>query len=118
MEKRGSKIVTHIGRSPTLNESHQWHGRQERGRRMFTYRLWWGKGPRTEDGILLLLHQTFPGYTFPPSGHVPSTLGGEDTRQSFSGPLFIAPLGLLMEKKSRSGRGLGMVSLLLHRAHF
>lgn len=56
--------------------------------------------------------------TCPPSGCVGRAMGGEDARWGVSGPLSVAPLGLLMEKKSRKRSGLWIVSFLQQRAHF
>lgn len=58
------------------------------------------------------------GGTCPPNGCVSDAMGGEDARQGFSGPLSIAPLGLLMEKKSGSRSGLQIVSFLQQGARF
>lgn len=119
--EKGHKDMLNPLEGPALKPQQRWwhvSGQGEREAREGSPAV--SNGERARASRMLYLPSCNPyrgGGTCPPSGYV-SSMTGVDARQGFSGPLSIAPLGLLTEKKSGSRSGLQMVSFLQQGAHF
>lgn len=108
--KRGAqRHATPVGRSPALKPWWRWwhvSGQAEREAQEGLPVV--SNGERARASLMLCLPSCNPyrgRRTCPPNGCVSVMTGGEDAKQGFSGPLSIAPLGLLMEK---SGSRIGL----------